>query len=236
MRRALGCLALLALAGCDGSPVRLPRKAEAPVQLPKAGRPVANVDATGYSDERSRDRLQEAATVMDMAGIEPGMSVADIGAGDGYYTVRLAERVGKTGRVLAEDIQQKAIDALGQRVARQRLDNVSIKHGEADDPRLPATSFDRIFMIHMYHEVAEPYAFLWHLRPALREGGEVVVVDSDRAPADHGMPPKLLECEFAAVGYKLVRFERSTALGGYYASFAAVGPRPAPGAITACAG
>ena len=93
---------------------------------------------------------------MNLAKITPGMTVADIGAGEGYYTVRLATRVGEKGRVLAQDIDASAVRRLGSRVERERLDNVSIKLGAPDDPRLPATSFDRIFLVHMYHEVAEP--------------------------------------------------------------------------------
>ena len=97
--------------------------------------------------------MGEAQKVMDLAEIKPGMTVADIGAGEGYYTVRLAERVGPKGRVLAQDIDREALDRLGRRVERERLDNVSIKPGERDDPRLPENSFDRIFLVHMYHEV-----------------------------------------------------------------------------------
>ena len=90
---------------------------------------------------------------MDSADVRPGMTVADIGAGDGYYTVRLAPRVGQSGRVLAQDIQPEVIERLADRVARERLDNVSLKLGAVDDPRLPAASFDRVFMVHMYHEL-----------------------------------------------------------------------------------
>src|SRR3546814_7970466 len=80
---------------------------------------------------------------MDKAGIAPGMTVADIGAGQGYYTVRLANRVGAEGRVLAEDIVPQVRDALAERVARERLDNVSVRLGEPADPKLPPNSFDR---------------------------------------------------------------------------------------------
>ena len=92
------------------------------------------------------------------------MSVADIGAGEGYYTVRLSPMVGPKGRVLAEDIVPRTINALAQRVQRERLDNVAIKLGQPNDPQLPAGSFDRIFMIHMYHEIARPSEFLWNLQ------------------------------------------------------------------------
>src|SRR3546814_4443515 len=74
----------------------------------------------------------------------------------------------------------EVLERLADRVARERLDNVSLKLGAVDDPRLPANSFDRVFMVHMYHEIGEPYAFLWRLRPALRPGGQVIVVDGDR--------------------------------------------------------
>ena len=203
-------------------------------EFPKAYRPVSELGSNSISTEEARDDRNEATTVMDLAAIEPGMTVADIGAGEGYYTIRLAERVGAKGRVLAQDIDDEAVQRLGLRVERERLDNVSIKLGAPDDPRLPENSFDRIFMVHMYHEVAEPYAFLWRLRPALRPGGRVIVVDVDRPTDQHGIPPNMLFCEFAKVGFRLVGFERKPELQGYYAQFEAQGRRPAPGEIKPC--
>ena len=169
---------------------------------------------------------------MALAGIAPGMRVADIGAGAGYYTVRLSPIVGRKGRVLGEDIDPVAIEKLGVRVQRERLDNVSIRLGDAVDPKLPAGSFDRVLLMHMYHEVSEPYAFLWYLRAGLKPGGRVVVVDSDSA--GHGLAPARLFCEFSAVGYRLGEFVRKPEIKGYYASFEAVGARPEPGAIKPC--
>lgn len=202
--------------------------------FPRADRPVADVVSNEFSNEEARDDRNEANTVMDLAGIKPGMTVADIGAGNGYYTVRLAERVGKTGRVLAQDIDDAALKRLGTRVERERLDNVSIKPGDIDDPRLPDASFDRIFMVHMYHEVTEPYAFISRLRPALKPGGQVIVVDVDRPTNRHGIPPKLLFCEFEAVGYKLVEFIEKPDIAGYFARFEAVGAALEPDNIKAC--
>jgi len=86
----------------------------------------------------------------------------------------------------------------------------------------------------MYHEVSEPYAFLWRLRPALRPGGRVIVVDQDRPTGQHGMPPALLFCEFGAVGFRLTQFVRKPELQGYLAQFEAAGDRPAPSAIRPC--
>lgn len=232
-RAAVVALGLVALAACSGQEADSDRSITSR-QFPRADRTVAAVTSNEFSSEDQRDNLGEAQVVMDLAQIREGTSVADIGAGEGYYTVRLAERVGPRGRVLAQDIDAGAIQRLGQRVERERLDNVSIKTGAPDDPRLPANSFDRVFLVHMYHEVGEPYAFLWRLRPALKPGGQVVVVDVDRSTDQHGMPPQLLFCEFAAVGFRLAEFVRRPELNGYYAQFEAVGPRPEPGQIKPC--
>lgn len=203
-------------------------------EFPRAHRPVSAASSVSYSTEEARDNRREAETVMDKAQIAPGMTVADIGAGEGYYTVRLSARVGPEGRVLAQDINEEALRRLGVRVENERLDNVSIALGAEDDPRLPEASFDRIFMVHMYHEITEPYAFLWRLRPALRPGGQVIVVDVDRPTDQHGIPPRLLFCEFAQVGYRLVDFDLKPEIAGYYAQFEAVGERPQPQDIRPC--
>lgn len=225
--------AVLFLSGCnitdkdDGRP-------ESSRGFPEPDRAVSTLVAGQVASERTRDDRKEAVTVMDLANIRKGMTVADIGAGEGYYTTRLAERVGKNGRVLAQDIDAQVLHRLGARVERERLDNVSIKLGAEDDPGLPEGSFDRVFLVHMYHEVTEPYAFLWRLRPALNEGGQVIVVDVDRATDNHGIPPKLLFCEFESVGFKLAAFIRRPELAGYYARFEVAGPRPDPADIVPC--
>ncbi|MCB2087245.1 MAG: class I SAM-dependent methyltransferase [Sphingomonadaceae bacterium] len=236
MRYALPALALIAtLSACNWQD-RDSDRPESSLEFPRPDRPVSGLGANQFSTEDARDSVGEAQTVMDLAEIEPGMTVADIGAGEGYYTVRLAERVGKDGRVLAQDIDDEALARLGQRIERERLDNVSIKLGAPDDPRLPENSFDRIFLVHMYHEVSEPYAFLWRMWPALREGGQVVVVDVDRPTDQHGIDPLLLSCEFRAAGYELVSFKDAPELAGYYAQFKAAATRPEPGEIKPCKG
>jgi len=168
--------------------------------------------------------------------VKPGMTVADIGAGEGYYTIRLSAKVGPKGRVLAEDIVKLFHDRLADRVYRDGLDNVSVKLGKPTDPGLPPGSFDRIFMVHMYHEIDQPYEFLWNLRPALAPHGMAVVVDADRPTQAHGTPPSLLDCEFSQAGYKLVTRKRMPQAGGYLALFKAEGPRPDPRSMHACKG
>lgn len=226
--KAAALCALLLVSSCRSQP-------EGP-RFPAAKRDVAPIVSASFSTEDARDRRGEAEEVMELAGVAPGMWVADVGSGSGYYTVRLARVVGANGRVLAEDIVPAVTGSLADRVARERLDNVAIRLGAPDDPRLPANSFDRIFLVHMYHEVASPYAFLWHLREGLKPGGEVVVVDADRVVARHGMPPQQLKCELAALGLEPKKFAMLSGGETYFMSFRAAGPRPEPGAIKPCAG
>jgi SAM-dependent methyltransferase len=226
-------LGLLLLGACTESPSG--EQSATALDFPRADRTVSAIGDTEFSTEAARDEAGEAEYVMDWAGIQLGTTVADIGAGEGYYTIRLAERVGPKGRVLAQDINRGALNRLGERVTREQLDNVAIKEGAVDDPRLPQNSFDRIFMVHMYHEIEEPYAFLWRMRPALAKGGQVIVVDRDQATHRHGIPPKLLFCEFDAVGYRLTGFTEQLKLGGYIARFEVSGERPEPSAIKTCA-
>jgi predicted methyltransferase len=225
--RAGACAALLALAACrphSGQP-----------QFPQPHRPVAPIVSDTFSTEDARDRVGEAEEVMELAGMRPGMSVADVGAGGGYYTIRLARIVGAKGRVLAEDIVSDTRDRLMDRVQRESLDNVAVKLGTPDDPTLPHASFDRVFLVHMYHEVASPYAFLWHLRDGVKPDGLVIVVDSKRPIERHGIPPAQLKCEFAALGLEPAKFSMLTGGEAYLMAFRVARPRPEPSKITPCA-
>jgi protein-L-isoaspartate O-methyltransferase len=224
--RSAAAALLLALAGCRAQPSE--------PHFPRANRDVAPIVGGTFSTEDARDRSGEAEEVMQLAGVTPGMSVADVGAGEGYYTVRLARVVGPKGRVLAEDILPQVRDELSDRVQRERLDNVAVKLGTADNPMLPLASFDRIFLVHMYHEVASPYAFLWHMREAVKADGLVVVVDSNRPVKQHGMPPEQLKCEFAALGLQPVKFTMLTGGDVYLMAFRVAAPRPAPEQIKPC--
>jgi ubiquinone/menaquinone biosynthesis C-methylase UbiE len=219
-------LPLLGIAACKEAPDSSP--------FPEPQRPVAPIVSPRYMAEDARDSAGESETVMRLAEIGPGMSVADIGAGEGYYTVRLSPIVGRNGRVLAEDIVPQTIQVLGQRVQRERLDNVALKLGQPNDPQLPGASFDRILMIHMYHEIQRPSEFLWHLRDALKRGGTIVVVDADRPTHQHGTPPRLLVCEFNALGLSLTRFERLSDTESYFAAFSTAGAKPEPHDIPIC--
>jgi ubiquinone/menaquinone biosynthesis C-methylase UbiE len=136
--------------------------------------------------------------------------------------------------VFAEDIVGDYLTLLRDRVRREGLRNVTLARGEAHDPRLPAASLDVALMIHMYHEIDQPYGLLWNLATAMKPGGRVVILDLDRPTFGHGTPPSLLRCELAAVGYREIAFTRAGA-EEYVAVFEAPrgNARPAPQAIAA---
>jgi len=224
--KAAAAAACLALAACRAQPSE--------PQFPAAHRDVAPTVSDTFSTEDARDRVGEAEQVMELAGVRTGMSVADVGAGEGYYTVRLARVVGPRGRVLAEDIVPEVRDELSDRVQRERLDNVAVKLGTADNPMLPTASFDRLFLVHMYHEVQSPYAFLWHLRDGVKPGGLIVVVEANRPVRQHGMPPNVLRCEFAALGMQPVKAAMLSSGENYLMAFRITAPRPAPDKIQTC--
>ncbi|MFN3863095.1 MAG: class I SAM-dependent methyltransferase [Erythrobacter sp.] len=233
-RVGLALIGALAVAACDPiTPVTTEQPGNA-MEFPRPDRPVAKVVSNQFANEDARDERNEAQVVMDLAAIRPGMTVADIGAGEGYYTVRLAERVGADGRVLAQDISRQALERLGRRVEKEQLENISIKLGEPADPQLPPDSFDRIFMVHMYHEVTDPYAFLWRMWPALNAEGQIIVVESDSPVGHHGLPHTLLFCEFEAVGYVLVEYIERPDIEGYFARFQRGAKRTEPDAIQPC--
>jgi SAM-dependent methyltransferase len=202
--------------------------------FPAASRPVADVVTDTWSNEDTRDRAGEADTVMALLQVRPGMRVADVGAGSGYYTVRLSRRVGPAGQVVAQDIMPDYLRKLRDRVRREGLANVTLALGEPHDPRLPPASADLVMLVHMYHEVEQPYAFLHNLRPALRPGGRVAVVDLDRPTSRHGTPPGLLRCEFAAAGHRQTAMHTLPDGSGYLAVFTPAGAAPQPRAIRAC--
>ena len=206
---------------------------QAVAAFPAAARPIASIVSARWSSEPDRETEGEAETVIAALGIKPGMTVADIGAGEGYYEPHLSKHVGPVGTVVAQDLQPETLAALARRIDAERLTNVLVARGEAHDPRLPANSVDVALLVHMYHEIGSPYALLWNLRNALKPGGRVAIVDADRATGDHGTPPALLACELAAVGF-MRQSVRQIGGGVYLAVFVPQGLAPEPARIKAC--
>lgn len=205
--RFLAALLLLPLAAQAPGQAQSQTQALGPAGIPAERFPapiriVAPVVSDSWMEEDSRERANEAPRVIAWLGIRPGMTVADIGAGAGYYTTRLAAAVGPQGRVLAEDIIPNYLARLRTRVAG--LKQVTVGLGDAGDPRLPPASTDVAVMVHMYHEIQQPFALLANLVPALRPGARVGIVDVDDVIERHGTPRAQLECELSAMGYKPV--------------------------------
>jgi predicted methyltransferase len=167
-----------------------------PASTPYAG----DLSIFEYPD---RDKKLQVERVMDLLGIQQGKSVADIGAGSGWFSVRAARRVGPQGVVYAEDINARAIDFIGTRAGKERLGNVKTVLGTPDDPKLVAGSVDAVLLLKVYHEIAHPTEVMKRVRAALRPGGKVGIIDRDGNGTDHGLDREVVEKEMREAGYKL---------------------------------
>lgn len=160
-------------------------------------------DLTIFDSSGREDRLQ-INRVMDLLGIVQGKSVADIGAGSGWFTVRAAKRVGENGAVYAIDINPEAIHYIDQRAQKEKLANVKATLSQPDDPGLPGNSVDAVLMLKTYHEVAHPVTLLRNLRPALRSGARIGIIDRNGNGEDHGVSREVVIREAKEAGYTLV--------------------------------
>lgn len=206
------------------------------VAFPKPDRPIAHIVSPIWHEEKERDAAGEPRQLVRLLGIKSGMTVADIGAGSGYYVVRLSPVVGPRGRVIAEDVMPEYLRGLRMRVRALGLQNVAISLGEPHDAKLPPDSLDIAILVHMYHEIAQPFALLYNLVPALKPGAHVGIIDAFGPTSEHGTPPSLLRCELAALGYREISLDRLTGSDAYLAIFAppSVASRTRPEAIIPC--
>ena len=194
--------------------------AQAPPQQGEVDRPVADIVSPIWSDPAHRDAAHEVDQIAVRLHLQAGVRVADIGAGSGYDTVRLAKLVGPTGRVFAEDVTPAYLQQLRRTVSAARLENVEVVQGGPGDPKLPSRSIDAAVMVHMYHEIQQPMGLLAKLATAFKPGGRLGIEELDRPTEAHGTPPKLLTCELAAAGYRLIDLQLLTGDIGYFAVFA----------------
>jgi ubiquinone/menaquinone biosynthesis C-methylase UbiE len=202
--------------------------------FPTPDRPVAPIVSSGYSDEKTRDSKGEAERVMDRLGVRPGFRVADIGAGDGYYTVRLARRLGSSATIYAQDVKADYLKRLETRLEREGIRGVRLVLGMPNNPKLMPNSVDVALLSHVYHEIENPYEFFYRLRPALAAAARVAIIDVDRPTQDHGTPPALLRCELEAVGYRQVDFVSLEPAEGYLAIFLPPPELPSVSLIRPC--
>jgi ubiquinone/menaquinone biosynthesis C-methylase UbiE len=168
-------------------------------------------------EEPGRDQRLQIDHVMDLLHIRPGSTVADLGAGGGWFSVRAARRVGPTGHVIAEDINPKAIEFIRQRAHNEHLDNIQPLFGTPDNPNLSPDSLDAALMLKVYHEIAHPQAFLAHLRTALKPHARFGIIDRNGNGADHGLNEPITRAEVEAAGFKQVaRYDFTKADGQDY--------------------
>lgn len=211
----LAALAFLTATGEAHAQQRLPADS-----FPAPSRPISDIVAPRWIAEHLRDATGEVDAVVQALRIRRGQTVADIGAGDGYYVVKLSPIVGDSGRVLAVDVEPRYLTLLRRRVAQNGWRNVDVIESLPHDPLLPEGRVDAALMIHMYHEIEQPFGLLYHLAFSMKPGGVVGVLDVDGPTDRHGTPPRLLRCEFEAMGYSFVRRE-TLKDGAYLATFRA---------------
>lgn len=155
-------------------------------------------------EEPNRDKLLQTDRVLDTLRLHQGSSVADIGAGGGWFSVRAARRVGTSGHVLAEDINPHAIETIRDRAQKEQLPQITPVLGTPDDPKLPADALDAVVMLRVYHEVAHPPVLLEAVHRALRHGGRLGIIDHAGTGADHGINADVVRREVENAGFRFV--------------------------------
>lgn len=154
-------------------------------------------------DSPGRDEKLQINRVMDILAIAPGKSVADIGAGSGWFTVRAARRVTETGSVYAVDINPEAVQYVDKRARKEGLHNVKTILSKSDDPQLPAKQIDSVLMLKTYHEVDKPVDLLRNLRASLRPEARVGIIDRNGNGENHGVAREVVIREASEAGYVL---------------------------------
>jgi ubiquinone/menaquinone biosynthesis C-methylase UbiE len=176
---------------------------------------VMSAEGADWLDRSERDTEEAPDQALDIIGIKRGSVVADIGAGSGYMTIRMARRVGSNGAVYANDIQQPMLDLLDQRLKKGKITNVRPILGTPDDPKLPADSIEMALLVDVYHEFSQPQAMLRHLHAALKTGGRLVLLEYRKEDPsipirpEHKMSVAEAKMEVEAEGFKLGRVDDS---------------------------
>jgi len=193
-----------------GAPAHLRSAADAHPALQRDTERITRPTSPPYTgdlaifEDPTRDEKLQIGRVMDILGIKEGSSVADIGAGSGWFTVRAARRIGNGGMVLAVDINSDYIKHIEERIAREKLPNVRTILGKEDDPRLPPRSVDAVLLLKTYHEVAQPIRLLACVRDAMRPGARLGIIDRNGKGDDHGISTKIVIKEAMRAGFSLI--------------------------------
>ena len=183
---------------------------------PISGRRYAGVmgfQGADWLERTEREIEEEPETALNAIGIAPGSTVADVGAGSGYFAVRMARRVGAQGRVYANDLQPEMLAMLASRLQKEGVPNVTLVQGTVDDPKLPAASIDLILLVDVYHEFSQPQIMLRRMREALKPGGRLVLLEYRKEDPsvpirpEHKMSVAEAKLEVEAEGYTLSRVD-----------------------------
>jgi len=174
---------------------------------------VMDARGAGWLDRPEREAEEAPERALDIIGIKKGSTVADIGAGSGFMTLRLAMRVGSTGLVYATDIQQAMLDLLAQRLKSGHITNVQLVLGESGDPKLSDASVDLALLVDVYHEFSEPQSMLRGIRRALKAGGRLVLLEYRKEEAwipirpEHKMSVAEARAEIEPEGFRFIRVD-----------------------------
>jgi ubiquinone/menaquinone biosynthesis C-methylase UbiE len=192
--------------------------AQQPGVHPISGRryaPVMGYQGAPWLERSEREEEEAPDAALNVLKIPSGASVADIGAGSGYITVRLAARVGPTGRVFANDVQPQMLNILARRLSNAKITNVTLVEGTLDDPKLPPASVDLALMVDVYHELSQPQAILRHLRESLKPGGRLVLLEYRKEDPtvpikpEHKMSVAEAKMEVEAEGFTLSKVDET---------------------------
>ena len=192
--------------------------AQTPGVHPISGRryaPVLGYQGAPWLERGEREEEEAPDVALDALKIPKGATVADIGAGSGYITVRLAARVGPAGRVFANDVQPQMLNILSRRLSNAKITNVTLIEGTLDDPKLPPASVDMAMMVDVYHELSQPQAMLRHLRESLKQGGRLVLVEYRKEDPtvpikpEHKMSVAEAKMEVEAEGFTLAKVDEA---------------------------
>jgi SAM-dependent methyltransferase len=193
-------------------------EAQQPGVHPVSGRryaPVMGYQGAPWLERGEREDEEAPDIALNVLKIPKGASVADIGAGSGYITVRLAARVGPTGRVYANDVQPQMLNILARRLDMSKITNVTLIDGTIDDPKLPPASVDLALMVDVYHELSQPQAILRHLRESLKPGGRLVLLEYRKEDPtvpikpEHKMSVAEAKMEVEAEGFTLSKVDEA---------------------------
>jgi len=181
---------------------------------PLSGRRYAltmGVEGAEWLDRAERENEEEPDHAIDVLKITKGSSVADIGAGSGYMTVKLAKKVGAEGKVFANDIQPGMLELLNKRLTKSKITNVTTVLGTQEDPRLPLDALDLVLMVDVYHELSQPQLMLRHIKASLKPTGRLVLLEYRKEDPnvpirpEHKMSVAEAKLEVEAEGFKLTR-------------------------------